>query len=205
MSPSLPVAFRHPWRAKSGTRITSYRLFFPRNERTAGLGFAATMTDEKAGWTDQDDTDVEYGALNSYDSKSFIAEQKELYPPRRDSDIWPNWSDGRPTAFRRTVRGNSFSSGSVYHRPVDYSLSLDLRWQPSQSLGRLKENYRLLPGTYSSEWSGVYWNHWRKEDRLVLLNAAEEALKGFNITLNKGELKRLIENSVTENDSTNNA
>jgi hypothetical protein len=23
----------------------------------------------------------------------------------------------------------------------------------------------------------VYWNHWRKDDRLVLLNAAEEALK----------------------------
>jgi len=49
----------------------------------------------------------------------------------------------------------------------------------------------------------VYWNHWRKEDRLVLLNAAEEALKGFNINLNKGELKRLIENSAVENDSTN--
>jgi nucleoside phosphorylase len=48
----------------------------------------------------------------------------------------------------------------------------------------------------------VYWNHWRKEDRLVLLNAAEEALKGFNITLKKGELKRMIESSVSENDPT---
>jgi hypothetical protein len=45
------------------------------------------MNDEKAAWTDQDDTDVEYGALNSYDSKSFIAEQNQLYPPRRDADI----------------------------------------------------------------------------------------------------------------------
>jgi len=41
----------------------------------------------------------------------------------------------------------------------------------------------------------VYWNHWRKEDRITLLNAAEECLKGFGGTLKKGELKRYIENS----------
>jgi hypothetical protein len=39
----------------------------------------------------------------------------------------------------------------------------------------------------------VYWNHWRQEDRLILLNAAEECLKGYGLTLNKGELKRYIE------------
>ncbi|MGA7803454.1 hypothetical protein, partial [Bradyrhizobium sp.] len=42
----------------------------------------------------------------------------------------------------------------------------------------------------------VYWNHWRKEDRIVLLNAAEECLKGVGLNLNKGELKRYIENSI---------
>lgn len=47
----------------------------------------------------------------------------------------------------------------------------------------------------------VYWNHWRKEDRMVLLNAAEEALRGFNITLNKGELKRFIESSGSADES----
>jgi len=38
----------------------------------------------------------------------------------------------------------------------------------------------------------VYWNHWDKEDRLRLLDAAELALKPF-MTLKKGEIIRYIE------------
>ena len=41
----------------------------------------------------------------------------------------------------------------------------------------------------------VYWSHWKKEDRLALLDAAEEALRPFDVNLNKAELKRLIEQS----------
>lgn len=43
----------------------------------------------------------------------------------------------------------------------------------------------------------VYWSHWRTEDRLALLSAAEECLKGLGgAGLKKGELKRLIEKDV---------
>jgi hypothetical protein len=40
----------------------------------------------------------------------------------------------------------------------------------------------------------VYWRHWRKEDRLLLLDAASESLKGAGVQFNKSELKRSIEN-----------
>ncbi|MDB5529190.1 MAG: hypothetical protein JWR51_2293 [Devosia sp.] len=39
----------------------------------------------------------------------------------------------------------------------------------------------------------VYWNHWRKEDRLHLLNSAEEVIKPLELKINKSELKRMIE------------
>jgi hypothetical protein len=41
----------------------------------------------------------------------------------------------------------------------------------------------------------VYWNHWRKEDRHVLLNAAAETVKDVGLSINKGELMRYIDNS----------
>ena len=41
----------------------------------------------------------------------------------------------------------------------------------------------------------VYWNHWNKEDRLRLLDAAEMAIKPF-MTLKKGEIKRHIQQST---------
>ena len=51
----------------------------------------------------------------------------------------------------------------------------------------------------------VYWSHWKKEDRLALLDAAEEALRPFDVTLNKAELKRLIEQSARKEDDEPNA
>lgn len=41
----------------------------------------------------------------------------------------------------------------------------------------------------------VYWNHWRKEHRMFLLNAAEETIKPLQMEIDKPQLKRLIENS----------
>lgn len=38
----------------------------------------------------------------------------------------------------------------------------------------------------------VYWSHWKKEDRLALLDAAEEMLKPLALDIDKGKLKRLI-------------
>jgi hypothetical protein len=44
----------------------------------------------------------------------------------------------------------------------------------------------------------VHWNHWRTEDRLILLDAAEEAIKPIAIKFDKGELRRAIEKSAYE-------
>lgn len=40
----------------------------------------------------------------------------------------------------------------------------------------------------------VYWSHWNKEDRLTLLDAAVDAMKPVQLTINKPQLKRMIEN-----------
>jgi hypothetical protein len=39
----------------------------------------------------------------------------------------------------------------------------------------------------------VYWSHWRKEDRFVLLDAAEEVIKPLQLGFDKPKLKRYIE------------
>jgi hypothetical protein len=39
----------------------------------------------------------------------------------------------------------------------------------------------------------VYWKHWRKEDRLSLLNAANESLTGVGQRYKTAQLQRLIE------------
>lgn len=39
----------------------------------------------------------------------------------------------------------------------------------------------------------VYWSHWRREDRLALLDAAEDILEPLEVDINKAQLKRLIE------------
>ncbi|MDR6289068.1 nucleoside phosphorylase [Inquilinus ginsengisoli] len=44
----------------------------------------------------------------------------------------------------------------------------------------------------------VHWNHWRKEDRLILLDAAEQAIKPLSAKIDKGELKRAIEKTPTQ-------
>ncbi|WP_242154813.1 hypothetical protein [Sphingomonas sp. BAUL-RG-20F-R05-02] len=38
----------------------------------------------------------------------------------------------------------------------------------------------------------VYWNHWRKDDRLVLLDMADEAIKPIELSINKAELMRMV-------------
>lgn len=40
----------------------------------------------------------------------------------------------------------------------------------------------------------VYWSHWKKEDRLMLLEAADEAIRPMKVKLDKGRLRRAIEN-----------
>ncbi len=42
----------------------------------------------------------------------------------------------------------------------------------------------------------VYWNHWRKDDRLVLLDFAEEAIKPIEYSINKAGLMRMVKRDV---------
>ena len=46
----------------------------------------------------------------------------------------------------------------------------------------------------------VYWNHWRKDDRLILLDVAEDAIKPIEYSINKSELMRMVKrnNAKTE-------
>jgi nucleoside phosphorylase len=39
----------------------------------------------------------------------------------------------------------------------------------------------------------VYWSHWHKDNRMLLLQAAEDAIEPLEVQINKPELKRLIE------------
>ncbi len=63
----------------------------------------------------------------------------------------------------------------------------------------LREAIRALPRatflriTLASHYlARVYWNHWRKDDRLVLLDIADEAIKPIELNLNKAELMRMV-------------
>ncbi|GAA0326015.1 hypothetical protein GCM10009087_40430 [Sphingomonas oligophenolica] len=63
----------------------------------------------------------------------------------------------------------------------------------------LREAIRALPRatflriTLASHYlARVYWNHWRKDDRLVLLDIADEAIRPVELTINKAELRRMV-------------
>lgn len=47
----------------------------------------------------------------------------------------------------------------------------------------------------------VFWKHWRKEDRLVLLDIADRSLKGMGLWRKTGQLQRLVENLPEADDS----
>jgi nucleoside phosphorylase len=50
--------------------------------------------------------------------------------------------------------------------------------------------------------SRVYWNHWKKDDRLFLLDAAEDAIRPLDVKIDRPQLKRMIERSTSgERDS----
>lgn len=79
--------------------------------------------------------------------------------------------------------------------------------EPARGRGPLKSALKGLPRatflrlTLASHYlSRVYWNHWRKDDRLTLLDAAEEAIRPLEHSINKAELKRLVEKQVNNDD-----
>ncbi len=44
----------------------------------------------------------------------------------------------------------------------------------------------------------VYWNHWSMDNRLILLDAADEAIKPIEAIIDKDRIKRMVERSATE-------
>jgi hypothetical protein len=107
-------------------------------------------------WTEEDDVEIEYGKWHQFDAKTCLAEEHKVRPREANDDIWPHWSEGRPTFLRRNFYSDSFYNGRVHHRSRECYASLELKWSPAHALSFLRKNYRFLPGTHSREWSGVY-------------------------------------------------
>jgi hypothetical protein len=61
------------------------------------------------------------------------------------------------------------------------------------SIKSLPRSIFLRTAVTSHIMTRVYWRHWEKGDRLILLNAADESLKGVGIPYKTSELQRRIE------------
>ena len=106
-------------------------------------------------WTEKDDQEIEYGKWNVFTWKTTLAEEFKVNNQREE--IWPHWSEGRPTRLRKRISSPDFFVNGVYHRGVCYLQSLDLKWSQSYTLSSLGKNSDFLPSTrYRGEWSGVY-------------------------------------------------
>jgi hypothetical protein len=114
------------------------------------------MSEGAAVWTEQDDREIKYSKWYVFDAKASLAEEDKIRPPKKVEPIWPHWSEGVPTKLRIWASSPSFSLGAVRHRSRPFYESLELKWNAPCKLSLLKENYRLLPHSHTSEWSGVY-------------------------------------------------
>ena len=70
--------------------------------------------------------------------------------------IWPHWRNGVPTKFYRKVLGKGYFKDGNFQSDVQYYVPLELTWNTPQLLSALEKDKYLPPGTYTSEWSGVY-------------------------------------------------
>jgi len=107
-------------------------------------------------WTEEDDEEVEYGEWIVCDAETSLAEQNKVHPPEQMQELWPHWNDGVPRTFRRKLGSPSFHKGTVRHRYREYYVTIELDWNTPHSLPLLRNNYDLLPSTFTRHWSGVY-------------------------------------------------
>jgi hypothetical protein len=87
---------------------------------------------------------------------TMIAEGNKVHPPKEEEEIWPHWSQGVPTRFRRRITRPAFSKDDVYYQEAQHYVSLTLSWNEPCSLSYLRRDKLFLPGTHSKAWSGVY-------------------------------------------------
>jgi hypothetical protein len=107
-------------------------------------------------WTEEDDKEIEYGKWNAYDANDCLAEEYKIHPPKVIEDIRPHWSQGVPTILRKRTRISPFFLNGVHYRCREVYETREYHWRRERSLSELKNDSKLLPGTYTSEWSGVY-------------------------------------------------
>ncbi|WP_370677703.1 hypothetical protein [Pleomorphomonas sp. PLEO] len=109
---------------------------------------------------------------------------------------------------RQKVLAESVSKPKFEH-PVEKVIHS--AWLTDIESGRgkeaLHEAIRALPASMflrinlaSHFLTRVHWNHWKKDDRLVLLDMAEEAIKPLSVRIRKGDIMRAIEKDA-ENES----
>jgi hypothetical protein len=111
-------------------------LFNLRKRRDLALGSklkhnaevsASRAREDLAVWTEENDLEIEYGKWQLFDAKTCLAEEHRMRPLEANDDIWPHWSEGRPTFLRRNFYSDSFYNGRVYHRPRECYASLELK------------------------------------------------------------------------------
>jgi len=107
-------------------------------------------------WTQDDDQELEYGKWHVYTAKTTLAEEYKIHPPQKPENIWPHWSEGVPTKLRRAIGSPRFYLKGVHYRYREHIEFVKLDWNYPRPLSSLRKNYRLLPSSYRSEWSGVY-------------------------------------------------
>jgi hypothetical protein len=104
-------------------------------------------------YIEEDDQEIEYGRLYVHS----LGDDREAPRTLEADDIWPHWSEGVPTKFRKKSWSPAFHLGKVYHYPCLSSETLELEWHGPHLLSVLRNNYDLLPSSkYSRQWNGVY-------------------------------------------------
>lgn len=103
-----------------------------------------------------DRDELEPGKWVTFSPEENYAELATTDQTQITKTIWPSWNDGLPTEFRRMVWSPSFVLNGVCHREREYFVRLNLEWEAPRSVDSLKTNYKFLPSTHRSEWSGVY-------------------------------------------------
>ena len=107
-------------------------------------------------WTERDDEEIEYGKLYEYTPETALEEENKIRPHKPAEDIWPHWSEGRPTKLARWVNIPRFFRAGVHYKERPYYLVWELNWSDAYPLSLLKQKQHLLPSNHQSESSGVY-------------------------------------------------
>jgi len=106
-------------------------------------------------WTENNDTEAEYGAWE-FTLAGALEDEKKRNPLSAPPDIVPHWSEGVPTLIRRTGWTERFTKNRVTYDSRLWTKTVNYEWCSPRNLSELAEKYSRLPSTRQWEWSGVY-------------------------------------------------